>query len=307
MKYLALALLSLPLYANDELLRQLGTSERAEDLNHEFQMVATSASSQSLKISFDDCKRADEQRQQTPMNLQAVLYYGKLCSQSTSMSEGKVVGFNLQNETKNAINPRTAAFESTRTYNFEFPQRHVHNAHISITENSGLTSQMSHDFLETTLVLLPRKVIPSIEVFQFNGEQFRRITLVTSETIDVKTVSGEIVDGVFKELPMDMTPSRHDRKFVGLEYQGRGIMIRVDRRAGTPEHIYTQSFNRHERIKDATLTHQGKTCYVPKELIWVNAEDADKGVYLRYSSDQEFLDRVVNPRCRWNLSLSDLE
>ncbi|MCE3011544.1 MAG: hypothetical protein LW878_00615 [Proteobacteria bacterium] len=48
MKYLALALLSLPLYANDELLRQLGTSERAEDLSYEFQMVQTSAGSQSL-------------------------------------------------------------------------------------------------------------------------------------------------------------------------------------------------------------------------------------------------------------------
>lgn len=307
MKYLALALLSLPLYADDELLRQLGTSEKAEELNYEFQMVQSSAGSQSLRISFEDCKRADELRQQTPLNLQAVLYYGKLCSLSTSTSEGKVVGFNFENETQNSINPRTAAYDSTRSYNFEFPQRHVHNAHISITENSGLTSQMSHDFLETTIVLLPRKVIPSIEVFHFNGEQFRRITLVTSETIDVKTVSGEIVDGAFKELPMDMTTSRHDRKFVGLEYHGRGIMIRVDRRAGTPEHIYTQAFNRHERIKDATLTHQGKTCYVPKELIWVNAEDADKEVFLRYSSDQEFLDHVVNPRCRWNLSLKDIE
>lgn len=307
MKYLALALLSLPLYANDELLRQLSTSERAEDLANEFQMIPSSAGSQALRISFEDCQKADELRREVPLNLKAVLYYGQLCSQTTYFTGDKVVGFNFQNETKNAINPRTAEHGSTRSYSFEFPQRHVHNAHISITENSGLTSLMSHDLLETTIVLIPRKVIPSIEVFNFNGEQFRRITLNTNETIDVKTISGEIVDGAFKELPMDMTASRHDRKFVGLQYQGRGIMIRVDRRAGTPEHIYTQSFNRNERIKDATLTHQGKTCHVSKDLIWENATNPDKTVYFKYKTDQEFLDRVVNTRCNWNLSLNDLE
>ncbi len=307
MKYLALLMLSLPLYASDELIRQLVNSERAEEIEHEFQMESSSGSSQALKISYDDCQKADELRLETPINLKAILHYGKLCYQSTSTSANKVVGFSFINETKNDINPRTAEFESTRSYNFEFPQRHIRNAHISITENSGLTSLMSHDLLETTIILIPRKVIPSMEVYNFNGTQYRKITLVTNETIDVKTTSGEIVDGVFKELPMDMTASRHERKFVGLSYQGRGIMIRVDRRSGTPEHIYTQSFNRNERIKDATLSHQGKTCYVPKELIWINANDADKGVVFKYSSDQEFLDQVVNPRCRWNLTLADLE
>jgi hypothetical protein len=308
MKFLALAfsLLSIQTSANDQLIRQLMTSVSSEELEADFKFIKTRAGMRSVNVSFDDCQKANELRRETPINLPAILYYGDLCSQKIFESdEYGIVGFEFENKTKNAINPRTV--NSTRSFNFSFEQRHTHNAHISITENSGLTGSMSHDLLETSIVLIPRKIVPSMEVYHFNGTQYRRVHLATSETIDINAYSGEIVSGVFKESPMDMTASRHDRKFAGLEYLGRGIMIRVDRRAGTPEHIYTQSFNRNERIREATLTHQGKTCYIPKELIWENAHDADKSTYFKYKSDQEFLDRVVNPRCHWNLSLNDLE
>ena len=307
MKYLALllSLVSIQTSANDELVRQLLTPLSAEDLTNEYVFESRRGGSRSANVSYEDCQRAEELRRETPINLPAVLYYADLCSQRIIVSEEGVVGFDIENKTQNSINPRSA--DSTRSFSFTFEQRHTHNAHISITENSGLTGSMSHDLLETTIILIPRKFVPSMEVFQFNGTQYRRVHLPTSETIDFNAITGEIVSGVFKESPMDMTASRHERKFAGLEYLGRGIMIRVDRRAGTPEHIYTQSFNRNERIREATLTHQGKTCYVPKELIWENAHNADLTTYFKYKSDQEFLDRVVNPRCHWNLTLADLE
>lgn len=302
---LLLSFFSLQTSANDEWVRQLLTPLSAAELTNEFIFEPRYGGTQSVNVSYDDCQRADELRGENPINLAAILYYGKLCSQNIVSSDEGVVGFELENKTQNTINPRSA--DSTRTFKFSFEQRHTHNSHMSVTENSGLTGSLSHDLLETKIILLPRNFIPWMEVYLFNGTEYRRVHLPTGESIDFNTISGEIVSGVFKEGPMDMTANRHERKFVSLEYLGRGIMIRVDRRAGTPEHIYTQSFNRHERLREATLTHQGKTCYVPKELIWENAHDADKTTYFKYRSDQEFLDRVVNPRCHWNLTLADLE
>ena len=109
-----------------------------------------------------------------------------------------------------------------------------------------------------------------------------------------------------KLIPMCNVSIFH-RGFAGLSYTGRGLMIRVDRRSGTPEHIYTQAFNQNERINEATLTYRGKTCYVAKELIWANATNADLGAYFLYASDEEFLAKVVNPKCGWKLTLADLQ
>jgi len=168
---------------------------------------------------------------------------------------------------------------------------------------------MSSDLLESTVIFLPRKNLPYVEVEQDQETESctRKIYLPTGEFMVLNAMTNEIIDGVLKESPMDMTVSRHNRKFAGLEYTGNGIMIRADRRAGTPEHTYTQSFNVNEQISKATITRKGKTCLVSKDLIWENTKNADIGAYFKYSTDQEFLDKVINPICGWGLRLSDLE
>lgn len=229
-----------------------------------------------------------------------------LCYQDISEADGKVVGFSFSNDTENAINPRTADHGSTRDYRFVMEGRSKQNLHLEITENSGLTSRMSHDFLETTIVFVPRRVVPYIKNDEQNGVCVRKVALPTNELVIFDALTKEIIGGVLEESPMDMTESRHTREFAGLEYTGNGIMIRADRRAGTPGHEYNVSYNVNERIKEATLTRKGKTCHVPKKLIWENTEDANKNAYFMYETDQEFLDKVVNPICGWNLSLEDI-
>jgi hypothetical protein len=32
-----------------------------------------------------------------------------------------------------------------------------------------------------------------------------------------------------------------------------------------------------------------------------------KGAYLKYSSDEEFLNKVIRPICGWNLTIADIE
>lgn len=293
---------------------QLTTPEYKPDVADPYTGDGFSAN-RALKMSEEHCERLKRKREEitapygTPEFEQAMkelVPLSSLCYQDISSQDGKVVGFALSNDTENAINPRSAPHGSSRDYRFEMEERSKQNLHLSITENSGLTSRMSHDFLETTIVFVPRKVVPYMKSDEQNGICVRKVALPTDEIVIFDAITKEIIGGVLKESPMDMTESRHHREFAGLEYTGRGIMIRADRRSGTPEHEYNVSYNVNERIKEATLTRKGKTCHVPKKLIWKNTEDPDKNAYFIYETDQEFLDKVVNPVCGWNLSLDDI-
>ena len=242
--------------------------------------------------------------------LERVLSLANLCNMDVGVDEnGDLVQISFTNDSKNAINPMTSQEGSSREFRLNFEERSKQNMNITITENSGLTGNMSHDLLESTIILIPRKVLPYAEVEQDKDSESceRKIFLPTGEFMILNAITNEIVAGVIKESKMDMTESRHQRKFAGLEYTGNGIMIRADRRAGTPEHIWAQSFNVNEKIAQATITRKGKTCVVSKELIWVNTKNADIGAYFKYGTDQEFLDKVINPICGWGLTLKDLD
>ncbi|MBY0515869.1 MAG: hypothetical protein K2P81_03100 [Bacteriovoracaceae bacterium] len=310
-----IAALALGLFSNfthaqmiEDQFRQLTQSEAIANDQERYDDSRDSSSSKAIRVAPQYCEQGQILRRQPKPNYPEIVAIEKLCHQSINVdNDGNVVGFEFTNETQNRVNPRTAENGSERVYRFLFPLRHSQNIHISLTENAGIAGLMSHDLLETTIVLLPRKVIPSMESMTIGNREIRRIQLNTSETIDMDAGSGEIVEGVLVEAPMDMNPSRHARRFAGLNYTGRGLMIRVDRRAGTPEHIYTQAFNQNERIKEATVTYRGKTCYVPKDLIFANATNPDLGAYLLYANDQDFLQKVINPKCGWKLSLADLE
>ena len=305
--------------AQNQYLNQITTPEYLDETPSIFQNNS-SRSSTSVKIDQKNCDLETRERSElnqltygTPAfqaKLQRVLAFARLCRMSVGTDQnGDLVEINFENNTQNAINPRTAEHGSTRQYRFVFEERSKQNIHLAITENSGLTSQMSHDLLESTIIFIPRKNLPYVEPVQDPESETctRKIYLPTGEFMVLNAMTNEIIDGVLKEYPMDMTASRHNRKFAGLEYTGNGIMIRADRRAGTPEHTYTQSFNVNENISKAVITRKGRTCLVSKSLIWENTMNADVGAYFKYSTDQEFLDKVINPVCGWGLRLSDLD
>lgn len=270
-----------------------------------------------VKISEKHCKDLKEKREymmtqrdtdQYPIILKEVLALSDLCYLSVEVNnDDEVVGFRFSNDSRNSINPMSSENGSSRQFKFIFEERSNQGVSLQITEDSGLTGRMSHDLLETTLIFIPRKVIPYIEANDEYSSCERKVVLPTEEIVTFNAQTNEIIKGVLDELPMDMETSRHKREFAGISYNGNGIMIRVDRRAGTPEHIYNQSFNVNEKIKQATITHKRKTCLVNKELIFENARNADIGAYFKYSNDEEFLSKVIRPICGWDITLEDLE
>jgi hypothetical protein len=230
------------------------------------------------------------------------------CSVDAFVNEkDEVIGFQLiNNSAEDVIEQDSTPFESSRTFNFRFNDRVTQDMQLDITDDSGLTGKISHDLLETTIVFIPRKVVPHIE-YEDLGECRQKVILPTSEVVIFDSITKKIIEGVLKESPMDLNPSRHHRKFAGIEYTGNGIIVRADRRAGAPEYTYKNSFNVNEQKDKALISHKGKKCYVAKTLLWENSTDHDNLVYFKYPSDQQFLDEVVNPKCGWDLSLSDIE
>ena len=43
-----------------------------------------------------------------------------------------------------------------------------------------------------------------------------------------------------------------------------------------------------------------------KELLWKDADDEEKLSDFIYDSDEELLDKVINPVCGWNVKVEDL-
>lgn len=242
--------------------------------------------------------------------LQRSFQYGKQCSVKVYLDdkEENVTGISFTNDGNNSIVQQDKTpEESSRTYSFRFYDRQKQDMMLQVTDDSGLTGKMSHDLLETSIIFIPRKVIPHVEPYEDQGECKQKVILPTSEYIVFDAITKEIIGGVLKESPMDLNLSRHKRKFAQIKYEGNGIMIRADRRYGAPEYTYKSKFNIHERVSEATVTHKGKTCYVAKSLLWTHTNNTDQRPFFKFASDQEFLDVIANPICGWNLSLSDIE
>ncbi len=211
---------------------------------------------------------------------------------ATNDDQGGLTGFSVSRQFEGG---------GERSLRFVFDKRAMNDAHLEITDDSQLTGRMSHDLLETTVQFIPRLVIPYIKLNQESLETKREVVLSTGESVVIDFAKSSIVGGVLESSPIDLELSRHTRKFVGLKYTGSGIMIRADRRAGTPRHIYRTSYNSNEKISKATLTYQGETCYIDKSLIWANSDNANLGAYLLYESDKELMDKVITPKCGWVL------
>jgi hypothetical protein len=306
---------SLTTFAQVDFLEQATTAVYKDDVPDIYAPVKYGTGMRIVKSNTKSCEVAEELRKQLSglegeerqKLIDEINRISKACYIDILVNEDKeVVGLRFENESKNNINPRTAAHGSSRLYQFEYADRSKQDMHLHITENSGLTGKMSHDLLETKIVFVPRRVLPYIDMNHDQVDCVQKLILPTDEYILFDALTKEIIGGVLEEKAMDMEESRHHREFAGLEYTGNGIMIRADRRAGTPEHTYNVSYNVNEKIKKATLSRKGKSCDVSKDLIWENTNNPNITAYFKYKTDQEFLDKVVNPVCGWNLTMEDI-
>ncbi len=147
-----------------------------------------------------------------------------------------VCGFSFANMGGNQsveMHNRGAGGGPERDFAFEFKDRARQNILFSITDMAnGTTSQ----FMESYFYFFPRTYLPAIQWPAKSAiEKVFKVILPTGEEVLFNTETKVMMGGVLKETrPLDMNEDRFSRKFAGIEYTGKGVMIRVDRRGNDP-------------------------------------------------------------------------
>jgi hypothetical protein len=193
------------------------------------------------------------------------------------------------------INP--AGHGAHRDFTFSAPRRARQETDLLVYEWGSDNPHPEQDkdsawSMMTEIVFLPRQATPSARLVQ-NGEDYE-VTLPTGETVLFDAKTKEIVSGPLVETaPIDMNQDRNARRFAGLRYDGRGIMIRSDQRGDSPRSAVVWGIK-----KTATAVWRGKTCLLSPADVW--EQDADGAGLCLYPDDAAFF-AMLKRRCGWKL------
>lgn len=190
--------------------------------------------------------------------------------------ELRYTGFEFSSIGPNAIagSPLDPAEKVERKWHFATEDNSRREAYLWITDDAG--SGKLSQLMESLIVLVPRKMKPSVEVV---GDELQ-VTLPTGEKVIYDKETRIIKGGVLKEGKVDLNPDRFSRKFAPIAYEGKGISIRVDKRGEDPRLLGV----------NATISQNGKSCKVPVTELWTSSPD------FKYSDDAKLVE-FLNRKC----------
>jgi hypothetical protein len=214
--------------------------------------------------------------------------------------QGKVVGFEFSNRGGNRILPHRYDIEQalffTRDFQFRFDDRARQDIHLFVSDWSASRDKQFRlsELMNSVMLFFPRKYLPAIA--RSNGRAI--VTLPTGEKVEFDTQTYEILGGVFTEAPVDLNPDKAAREFAGIDYIGKGILIRAnargtDPRLGTTATVTTGSSD--ERCEGTGCKNR---CQVPSKELW--DQNQNGGVRFKFSTDEEF-EQYLMSRCGFGL------
>jgi hypothetical protein len=220
----------------------------------------------------------------------AGLYYNR----QDLLPEGQFEAFKISNGGNNAI---VSAEDSARDFDFEYDEQARQNISLFISDApNGTVSHTMHSLF----MFFPRKYMPYAEV---NKKEIT-VTLPTGEQMKFGA-SGEIIDGVFTEGPVDTGPDRFKRAYADLKYQGKGILLRANARGQMPQQGQFEStkIDMEYGIKNSAdvLIINGTTgqrCRRPKTDFWL-ANDVSP-ILFKFPTDKEF-DAYLKEKCKFGI------
>lgn len=203
-------------------------------------------------------------------------------------------GFSVSNDGKNAIVNQD---ESARTFDFEFLEQARQNISLMISDAPNGT--ISHT-MHSLFMFFPRLQLPVAEI----SEDKIVVTLPTAEKMSFAK-SGEIIEGVFKEGPVDTGPDRFKRKYADVKYQGSGIVLRANARGQMPQQGQFEStpidLEYGLKFSNDVLIINGSTgqrCRRPKKDFWSSADVSP--IQFKFPSDSEF-DQYLRQHCKFGI------
>jgi hypothetical protein len=212
--------------------------------------------------------------------------------------QGQIVGFEFSNRGGNGILPprydigKNLLF--TRDFQFRFDDRARQDIQLFISDwapsrdkqfrLSGLMNSIFHFF--------PRNYLPAIVG---SGARYV-VTLPTGEQVEFDAKTREILGGVFSETAVDLNPDRAARKFPGVNYVGKGVLVRANARGTDPRIGSTATITTGTPVPDCAKGAACNQCQVPSKELW----HQNGAVRFKFSTDPEF-DRYLLSRCGFGL------
>jgi hypothetical protein len=211
---------------------------------------------------------------------------------------GEIVGFEFSNHGGNSIlTPRRDALKNqffTRDFQFRFDERARQDIHLMVSDWVSSRDRVFRlsEIMNSLMLFFPRVFLPAI----VSSGTRNLVTLPTAEEIEFDADTHEIRGGVFSETPVDLNPDRQARRFPGVDYRGKGVMVRAnargtDPRIGTTATITTGTPR--DNCGGETNCHQ---CQVPSRELW----DQTGAARFRFATDDAF-DRYLQERCGFGL------
>jgi hypothetical protein len=212
--------------------------------------------------------------------------------------QGQIVGFEFSNPGGNRIlPPRRDAVKNqffARDFQFRFDDRARQDIHLMISDWVPSRDRIFRlsDLMNSLMLFFPRTFLPAI----VNWKNRNIVTLPTGEEVEFDAMTHEIVAGVFSETPVDLNPDRSTRKFPGVEYGGKGVVIRANARGADPRIGATTLITTGTPAIDCEKGILCTQCEVKSQDLW-NQSGAAR---FKYATDADF-DRFLVARCGFGL------
>jgi hypothetical protein len=219
-------------------------------------------------------------------------------TRGSATPENKTDGFSFENLGDNRIVDHRRYPNSKRDFSFEYLEQARQNLAMEVNDAPNeIVSQGMHSIF----MFFPRKNMFLVE--QLTGTI--DVTLPNGEKIIFQKDSKEVVNGVFKEGPVDVSADRFGRQYPDLKYQGKGVVLRVNARGQSPQ------LGQFENLKidmDYGLKGSaevliingttGQKCRRPKNDFWELIDVTP--IEFKFSTDEDF-DRYLKRNCGFGL------
>jgi hypothetical protein len=221
-----------------------------------------------------------------------------IVTRGSETPETSTDGFSVENMGENKIVNSAKYKHSQRVFHFDYLEQARQNLSLQVDDiPNTVISQTMHSLF----MFFPRKYLPLVE--QNTGTI--DVTLPTGEKVSFQKISKEIVSGVLKEGPIDMSSNRFKRKYPDLKYQGRGVVLRANARGQLPQlgeyedakidMEYGLTGSKEVLIINGTT---GQRCRRPKTDFWDNLDVTP--VEFKFRTDEEF-DIYLRQNCGFGL------
>jgi hypothetical protein len=219
-------------------------------------------------------------------------------SRGSDTPETATDGFYFTNSGDNRIVDNGRHPNSERTFHFDYLEQARQNLAFEVDDSpfDSVSNTMHSLFM-----FFPRKQLFVVE--QLTGTI--NVTLPNGEKIIFQKESKEIVDGVFREGPVDVSKDKSKRTYADLRYVGQGVVLRVNARGQPPQlgQYETSKIDLDYGLRgsaDVLIMHgsTGQRCRRPKSDFWEPLDVTP--IEFKFPTDEEF-DSYLRKNCGFGL------